>query len=247
MTTHLENQTEADLLTGSNGRSLESEPVQRARQRAEVAERRGAEPYDALLWRVWSRRPDGSDAAFLVGLCGCSKGAGVSTLAANLAIRAADHGLGPVLLVDANLNSPELHKLMRGEVSHGLADVLAGAATLESCMRATPVTGLDVVPFGAAAGSGVRFEADRIEAMLSQVREQYALAVFDLPVAGELGPTLPLARILEATLLVLRSAQVRKQSAEQITRNLSADGISLTGAVLTDQLGGVPHWLDRLI
>ena len=246
MTTHLEQPTDAGILAGSNGRSSVAGAAAPSRPRVEVPRRRGAEPYDALLWRMWARRPDATGTALLLGFTGCTHGAGVSTLAANLAIRAADHGLGPVLLVDANRHTPALRKLVRGESRGGLCDVLAGSAAIEACICASPVAGLDVLPFGAAA-AGMHIEAYRLGDVLSPVRERYSLAIFDYPAAEDLGPALPLVRAMDATVLVMRSSRVRKHAAEQTARNLSADGIALAGAVLTDQLGGVPNWLDRLI
>src|SRR3989304_4178616 len=53
-----------------------------------VLARPGADRYDALLWRLCACREDADNVGFLLGLTGCSRRSGVSTLAANLAIRA---------------------------------------------------------------------------------------------------------------------------------------------------------------
>jgi Mrp family chromosome partitioning ATPase len=210
--------------------------------------RPGSEYYDRLLWRLWSQQTRDDGVALILGLCGCSRQAGVSTLAANLAIRAADHGLGPVLLVDANLCSPELHKLAPSEVRAGLVDVLAGQASLRSCVQSTPVTGLDLLPLGGGAGSeAVRIDPQQTDALISQMREQYAFVICDLPIASQMGYAKLLAGSLDATLLVVRSACVKRQSAQQLVRDLSLDGVPLAGMVMTDRRAYVPNWLGRLV
>src|SRR5450755_1964631 len=75
---------------------------------ATICQRPGAEYFDALLWRLFDRREDVDGVGYLLGVTGCARQSGVTTVTANLAIRAADHGLGPVLLVDANDHHPQL-------------------------------------------------------------------------------------------------------------------------------------------
>ena len=249
MSTELEKlpMTNAALTNGAHSTAEKPSPAI-SPVAAIVPVRAGAECYDALLWRVWSHRPDNSDTGYLLGLTGCTPQSGVSTLASNLAIRAADHGLGPVLLVDANHYSPELHMLVRAKVDRGLASVLAGHASLDSCVWPSAVAGLSVLPFGAtSATDGLRFDPDRLEALLPQLREQYALVICDLPAVGRLGSALVLAGALDATLLVVRSARVTTEVAQQATRMLATDNIRLIGAVVTEHRSQVPNWLDRRI
>jgi len=239
--------TNAALTNGTHSTAEKPSPAATPTA-ANVPVRTGAECYDALLWRLWSHRPDNSDTGYLLGLTGCIPQSGVSTLASNLAIRAADHALGPVLLVDANYYSPELHMLVRGQMSDGIVQVLAGHATLDSCVWPTAVAGLSVLPFGTtAATDGLRFDPDRLEALLPQWREQYALVICDLPAVGRLGSALMLAGALDATLLVVRSARVTTEVAQQAARTLATDNVRLIGAVVTEQQSQVPNWLDRRI
>ena len=84
-----------------------------------VPRRRGADAYDTLLWRLQPRlgesRVKSDGAGFLVGVTACDRKAGVSTVAANLAIRAADHQMRPVLLIDSACQQPaDYHSIRRG-------------------------------------------------------------------------------------------------------------------------------------
>ncbi len=82
---------------------------------AGAPDRPGAEHYDTLLWRIAPRLETAGGMGLLLGLTSSDRQAGVSTVAANLAIRAADHKLGPVLLADCNFRHPTLHTLLRKE------------------------------------------------------------------------------------------------------------------------------------
>jgi Mrp family chromosome partitioning ATPase len=243
----LEHHTESEVAADNSLRPGQpgAQP-QRARAAAHIPPRPGAEHYDTLLWRLCARRPDALDASFLLGLVGCGRQAGVSTVATNLAIRAADHGLGPVLLVDANVAHPHLHRLWKLKPSAGLADVLAGQAALEACLQTTSVAGLDLLPFGDARRlDQARIDPLRFEGVVSQMREQYSLVICDLPEARDMGHALLLAGVLDGALVVVRSERVGRHAAQQTINRLASDGVNMVGAVITDHRHYLPNWLNQ--
>ena len=60
----------------------------------------------------------------LVGVTGCGKGSGVSTLASSLAASLSKTGDGNVLLVDMNVEQGVAHSFYKGKPGCGLSDVL---------------------------------------------------------------------------------------------------------------------------
>jgi Mrp family chromosome partitioning ATPase len=213
-----------------------------------IPHRLGAEYFDNLLWRIESLRLARGSAGFLLGLTGCDPRAGVSTVAANLAIRAADHGRGRVLLADVNIHRPGLHKLFRSKQAAGLADVLIGQAKFEDCIHTTSIFGLSFLPLGAAQHlTRLRAARGRMEAVAADLRDQFDLVVCDLPVAAGFGPLVSFAGMLDAALLVVRSEHARRESAKQAVRRLVDDGMPLAGAVLTDTRSNLPRWLERVL
>lgn len=213
-----------------------------------LVERPGAEPYDALLWRLCARRDDDGGAAYVVGFTSCNQQSGVSTLTANLAIRAADHGLGPVLIVDANRRRPRLQRLLHVEPQKGLAEVIAGRSAYSACIQPTPVSGLDLLPRGTVdRPQPGHVDPQQIDALVCELRERYSLVFCDLPEVGRLGDSLLLARAMDAALLVVRSERVARSDAQQAVHRLATDGVPLIGAVVTDRHQVVPGWLSRWI
>jgi Mrp family chromosome partitioning ATPase len=153
-----------------------------------------------------------------------------------------------VLLADFNFRKPVLHKLLRTTPGPGLTEVLAHEAVLDDCFQATSVTGLSFLPAGKIGYSNrVSISSDQIKALLYPLREQYALVICDLPDASHLGPALFVACALDVALFVVRSGQANSRDTYQAVQSLSADGVRLAGAVLTDHRSVLPRWLERLL
>jgi Mrp family chromosome partitioning ATPase len=209
-----------------------------------VCQRPGADYFDALLWRLFDRREDADGVGYLLGVTGCARQSGVTTVAANLAIRAADHGLGPVLLVDANDHHPQLHRVFGAKSRSGLADVLAGQAALAAAVLPTRVPGLQLLPLGIAGQLGrVRTDPSRVEGLVAELRETYSLVLVDLPGACQMSHSYWLAHALDGAVLVIRSERIGRNAATESMRRLAHDGIHVLGAVLTDQHTYLPSWL----
>lgn len=214
-----------------------------------VPRRRGADAYDTLLWRLHPRLEEGNErdgAGFLVGVTSCDRKAGVSTVAANLAIRAADHQMRPVLLIDGSASRPSVARQFRLRGSHGLADALSGHCSLAEAIHETPVDGLEVMPVGTAGlMDRVGLDHQQVDAMLSGLRESHEMVVFDLPEASELRHMLLVARRLDAAILALRSEATSAEVVEQTADQLRADGVNLVGSVVSRRRQYVPDWLRR--
>lgn len=216
-----------------------------------VPRRRGADAYDTLLWRLHPRLEEGLDrdsggAGFLVGVTSCDRKAGTSTVAANLAIRAADHQMRPVLLIDGSAARPAVARQFRLRGSLGLADALAGSCSINEAIHETPVDGLEVMPVGTAGlMDRVGLDHQQVDAMLSGLRESHEMVVFDLPEASELRHMLLVARRLDAAILTLRSEATSGELVEQTAEQLRADGVNLVGSVVSRRRQYVPNWLRR--
>src|SRR5262245_49482858 len=115
-----------------------------SRERATAMQRPGAEPYDGLLWRLQARQSTDSNDAMTLGITACERRAGATTVAASLALRAAELQLGPVLLVEANRRGSWLSKKWGLQEGPGLAQILAGEATYLECLQSGPAPQLEV-------------------------------------------------------------------------------------------------------
>jgi Mrp family chromosome partitioning ATPase len=209
---------------------------------------RGAAPFDALLWRLQARQPGAASRATTIGLVGCGDDAGVTTLAGNLAVRASELGLGPVLLIETDAERPRLRKAWRLPAGPGLEQLFGGEATYADCLQSGPATGLHVIAAtGRRRGSAAAWDSGAVDALLIKACGDHSLVLVDLPSASDLRQTVMLARRLDQVLLVVRAERIRGGEAERIAEHLREDGVPLTGAVLNRERSYVPRWLKRWI
>lgn len=226
---------------------VDARPMRTPIRGAMTQRRRGADYYDTILWRVRPQESHG-ETGFTLGVTSCNRRAGVSTVAANLAIRAADHQLTPTLLVDANLIHPRQERAFRLYDAPGLADILAGECEVEEGIHPSGVAGLSVMPLGSVGlidRASVDYE--RLGALLTELRSDYATTVFDLPEVRHLRHSLLIAQQVDAALLVLRSEKSRRKVAQAAVARLTADNVTVVGTVVTQQKNYVPRWFRRWI
>jgi tyrosine-protein kinase Etk/Wzc len=226
--------------------SQDGVPENRQPRQMVVKQPRRADPYDALLWRLEARQSSDAPGPVSIGLVGSERRTGVTTLVANLAVRAAQLQMGPVLLIEANWEGPRLARMWRLPRGPGLAELVAGKASYAECLRAGPVPGLNVLP----AGSPRRREwpvldSITVNALLADAGAEHNLILFDLPAADQLHPALLVAKRLDQVLLVVRAESTRQRDAQKVADRLVDDGVPLSGAVLNRQRTYVPRWLRR--
>ncbi len=190
-----------------------------------------------------SRNGDGP--ARILAFTSCYPGEGVSTVATNLAVSLAQKSQRPVLLVDANLEDPSLHRSLGLALAPGLAEYLAApepAAELRlGSFRNVHVLCAGARPKGEIAGH----DLERLGLLLRQMAQVYSQVLVDLP-ALSLSPAVPgLAALAEGVVLVLESERVRWQVAEKHIGDLGLARANFLGAVLNRRRYYVPHWLYR--
>ncbi len=189
---------------------------------------------DALLWRLKARLEPRDDGGHLIGLTSCGRGSGVSTTLANLSIRAADQHLGPVLLIDANTLHPRQHRLFSHKVNVGLADVLSGNTAPAEAVVQTKIEGLDLLPVGAVERLHMsRIVPENHVELIRWVRTNYSLIFVDLPQISELMHSLLFAKCDDLTLVAIRSDMVPRNVVVSQIEQLLADGVNVTGTLLT--------------
>ena len=204
------------------------------------------EVYDSILWRIDAKYS--ANETMVVGLTGCARKSGTSTIAANLAMRASSQQRGRVLLVDANWDGSNLPKAFKVEPGPGLYDILSGEISPRECEPVEVAENLDVLSSGKLEGTGAMHVRHQLaEEMLADLKTDYSMILVDLPFAEELRCALPLARELDGVLLVTRFETVKQKQAQRIMQRLEQDGIDVWGSVLNRRRDYLPQWLrDRL-
>ncbi len=187
-----------------------------------------------------------SPAPRTLGLTSCSRREGVSTVAARLALTAAEADAGPILLVDANLANPAVHEAFDVDQSPGLAEAALNPAILPTCLQPSGFDNLELLTAGEPAGKlPGAFDIGAMGQLMEAIGREYALVVFDLPPAGQQSSALRLAGLLDAVVMVVEAERVHHDVARRAKQLLERAGARVCGAVLNKRRSYVPRWLRR--
>jgi capsular exopolysaccharide synthesis family protein len=160
-----------------------------------------------------------------------AKGDGKSVTAANLALTMAQEFNRRIVLVDADLRRPSLHRLLGLPVQPGLADVLRGEAPLEEALVQLPEYGLTVLPAGGRVDRQTELLGSQaMRRVIDALRSRFDRVVIDTPPALPLADVAVVAPMTDGVLLVVRAGATPKPLIE---RALAAfDDSRLLGLVL---------------
>ena len=166
---------------------------------------------------------------------GSNKNAGKTFVACNLATSLADLDK-KILLIDADLRNPQLHKVFRFKNHVGLSNVLSGQTTIEKgCILSSPIPNLYVLLAGPASPTPAELlGSSKMEETLAQCTEHFDYVLLDS------APLLPvfdshyLTVVADANLLVVRSGHTSRHAVSQSLDLIDRVGGRVTGVVLND-------------
>lgn len=158
---------------------------------------------------------------------------GKSTVAANLAVTLAHLGQ-QVLLVDANLRRPSLHRLFDLPNREGLSTLLAdGGLEPETLIRETAVPNLRVLPSGPLpVNSGDLLGSATMRERLGQLRRGTDVVIVDSPAVLGAADAGMLGTICDKVLFVVMARRTRAPMAKQASETLEHLGATVHGVVL---------------
>jgi capsular exopolysaccharide synthesis family protein len=159
-------------------------------------------------------------------------GEGKSTIAANLAWSLAALQKR-VLLIDADLRRPSMHRLFHLLNTHGLVDVLRKERTAESIWHQT-TEGPIVLSSGARADDPqALFESGEFDTLLSMARSQFDFVLIDsAPLLAVADTTLIVPRV-DGVVVVMKYASVSEAEAGIAFDRLRAARGKILGCILS--------------
>jgi capsular exopolysaccharide synthesis family protein len=160
-----------------------------------------------------------------------AKGDGKSVTAANLALTMAQEFNRRIVLVDADLRRPSVHRLFGLPSQPGLADVLKGDAVLDEALVYLPEYQLAVLPAGSRVDSQTELLGSQaMRRTIDALRSRFDRVVLDTPPALPLADVAVVAPMTDGLVLVVRAGETPKPLIE---RALAAcDESRLLGLVL---------------
>lgn len=166
---------------------------------------------------------------------------GKTTVAANLAITIAQTGR-QVILVDADLRRPALHKLLDLPNNQGLFNLLSGSSEApEEQLLHTPVDRLMLLPSGPVPTSPAELlENQRFNVILDYLRTISELVIIDTPPATVVTDAAIISSMSDGVLLV--TSGTRQKAAINATNALKQVNATIIGVILNQAPPGADHY-----
>lgn len=164
---------------------------------------------------------------------------GKTTVAINLAVTMALAGTR-VLLIDADMRRPRVHKSFGLKSEKGISSVIAGDSQLHDAVCKSEVPNLDVLPCGPTPPNPAELlHTEKFRQVLSQCRANYDRVILDSPPIGPVTDPAVIGNVTDGVVLVLRAGHTTREATKFARRQLGDAGARILGLVVnqTDRKG----------
>lgn len=184
--------------------------------------------------------------ALVIG--GAARRAGATTIAIGLAATLAVTGRVSVLLVDANLRHPVLHRKFRVAREPGLTDLARRGSPLGDVVHPTAVPQLGLLTGGTEVKAPQAFfQAPAFRELLDVWTREYSYVILDSAPFGGFADSSILARTASGAVVVVEASRTVREVAAETVEGLRRAGIRVVGAVLNRRRFYVPDWIYRRV
>jgi len=158
---------------------------------------------------------------------------GKTTTSINTAIVLAQKGTR-VLLIDADLRRPSVHKTLGMGPRSGLSNVLTGSASVQQTIAPSSILpNLFILPAGTPPPNPAELLASsNMRDLIVELREQFDHIVIDTPPTLSVTDAVVLSPRADATVLVIRSGQTTKQALRRARDILTQVNAHVAGVLL---------------
>ena len=196
--------------------------------------------YDRIVQKLKTYRKTPRQGVILVA--SAVAGEGSSTVACNVATALSQAGTERILLIDANLRTPNQHKAFGIERDGGFTDVLKGETSLTSVITDDMGSGISLMTCGSRVKSPSQvLTAAAIEGATVALLSLYDWIIIDGPPATVYPDVASIGTACGGAILVVQAESTRTEVAEEAKEILENTGATVLGAVLNRRRFHIPH------
>lgn len=159
---------------------------------------------------------------------------GKTATAFNLSVVFAQTGV-KVLLVDADMRNPKVHRYIKQKNDKGLSAVLSGTLDVSSAVTATEYENLWVLKAGQLPPNPAELlEGKYAERTFAEMQEKFDYVIFDTPPVNLVSDALSIAKKSTAILFVVRVGVSTHEELKKSLRAIEQADLDFLGIVLND-------------
>ncbi len=161
-------------------------------------------------------------------------GEGKSLTALNLACSFAENPEKRVVVVDADLRTPSLNRLLGIDNQRGLADYLGGGTMVEMVLQRAGLANLWALPSGRVPPNpGELIGGKRMEDLVSRLRRDFDYVIIDSPPVVASADASAVAPRADGTILVVRASRTPSNVARHAVELLKKARANVLGTIVT--------------
>ena len=190
-----------------------------------------AEAYFSVLTSLQFSTPHGAPKSLMVTSAQAQEGKSTSSVALAMALVRVG---ARVLLIDADMRNPSLHKIYERELGLGLSNVLTGNGQLIDYIQDSGTANLSLLMAGPIPPNPAELlSADAIIRILAEATKRFDHVIVDGPPVLGLADAPLLSRAVEGTVLIIEAGRTPTTRARHAIERLFAVRTHIIGAVLT--------------
>ena len=161
-------------------------------------------------------------------------GEGKTTTAVNTAISLSQLGAS-VLLIDADLRRPAVHKAFKIPHARGISNYLSSHTPLENLIVKLPIPNLSVLPCGPIPPNPAELiSSDRMKDLLRILGQQFDHILIDSPPLISVTDPVILSTMVDGSILVVQSGKSTRELVRRARQELTGVGAKVFGVVLNN-------------
>ncbi len=190
------------------------------------------EAYRALRTNLHYSSVDTEVKAIVITSAGPAEGK--STTAANLAICMAQEGK-KVLLIDADLRKPKLHKYFLMPNNYGITEnIIEEMPLFETLKEVDEIPNLFLLFSGVIPPNPSEIlSSKKMKELIEKLREKFDMLIIDAPPVAQLTDAAIIGTYVDGVVLVIAAGETNIEMAKKAAKSLQNVGAKILGSVLT--------------